>query len=759
MRFTSGGPSTAYSTFRVDALPSPSPAGIEFFRSIGKRAFMVLYDLSDEKTYICIEGSEGLSPSILASNLPGLEVSQAKMPQSAYGEAHMLSLYKAPSAAYDLVNRIISLYYGRSSAIALLFEPENESEVSAFKSEIEGILSNRIVRSTSSILGGAFGSRANMSSQKEIYENSDENMLLKNLLEDIDNSILSGDGVYKTMMSVIDDDHDEIYAFIKDRSIVLSRTDCRGAGPEAMFMCMHKTKPILMGISHASSFLSFHGNARVNYTVTSLPSYSEGNIPLGTYLREGVYDTHIEIKIAESALNLGLVITGLPGSGKTSVAMSIIDRVCKLHGSDKRPKIVIISSTSEWNHFAVAHNLHLIRMYKDRMPINFFSCSEESNRIQFYEDLSVLLANAAKAGPYRNPMEKCFLNAFRRSYRDSSSPDPAGVYDAVEESIIRLHGKRTNAGIRYTKHGENIKSALENLRGILAREEFSAPDWVPLGRVFDEGVVFDVSSVSNSAKPYMYSLILNQVYATANNFDENGDDSLRLVICIEESQILFDSSSRDDTAATEDLSRRIQDFRKRGIALMLITHNAIDIPPQIRRICQNKIYMKQASDTSIMAARDLVFSGADPDLVVLKLNHMNSRMAAMDYVAKSGGEKMAGDSIFIRTMDYSQPKFPASAIDFYEAEKLRFNEAKRGDVEVSLEQCAGKEALAKPEGLSYAQAESFGEVIEEAAISNNRCTFHNMVFGKRYKLNLLNSKGRIIASYMMRADHTAAVCI
>jgi hypothetical protein len=359
---------------------------------------------------------------------------------------------------------------------------------------------------------------------------------------------------------------------------------------------------MLMGIGHASSFLGFYGTTRVNYTLTTIPSYTEGNIPVGTYLRDGVSDTQTEIKIEESALNLGLVITGLPGSGKTSAAMSILDSICRLQTKGTRPKIIILSSTSEWNDFAVAHGLHLIRFYRDNIPINFFSCGEGAKRVQFYEDLSVLLANAAKAGPYRNPMEKCLLNAFRRSYKDTGSPSPTEIYGAIEESIINLHGKRTNAGVKYTKHGENIKSALENLRGILAREEFSAPHWIDLGKIIEESVVFDMSSVSNSSKPYMYSMVLNQVYSMANSFDENGDDNLRMVICVEESQILFDSSSRDDNAATEDLSRRIQDFRKRGIALVLITHNAIDIPSQIRRICQNKIYMKQASDTAIIAA-------------------------------------------------------------------------------------------------------------------------------------------------------------
>ncbi|EQD34571.1 hypothetical protein B1B_17138, partial [mine drainage metagenome] len=160
----------------------------------------------------------------------------------------------------------------------------------------------------------------------------------------------------------------------------------------------------------------------------------------------------------------------------TREAMSIIDSICGVHKPPGKPKIAVLSSTSEWDSFAISHNFHMVRLYSDRIPINFFACGRQSDKVKFYEDLSVLLSAASKSGPYRNPMEKCLLNAFKRSYRDNHAPDPLDVYNDIEDSIIRLHGKRTNVGVKYTKHGENIKSALENLRTILSRDEFSSAE-------------------------------------------------------------------------------------------------------------------------------------------------------------------------------------------------------------------------------------------------------------------------------------------
>ncbi|MGC8537847.1 MAG: ATP-binding protein [Candidatus Micrarchaeia archaeon] len=750
----------SYEAFRIDALPSASEIGKEFVRSIGKRAFAVVYDLHDGRTYVCVEKPSEQITKVLVNSIPGLELSRSAMPQCMSGSAELLFIYKRPSSAGGLVKQLISLEYGTDKAMAFLFVPASEAETSSFKSELEKTLSGKVVRSTSSALGWFLGSRINTSAQTDVYEGSEESLLLKEVLEDIDNSILSGDGIYKVMTLLVNDVDKRLRNFLNEKAVILSSASCGNDSLAAISKQVQASKPMLFGIDHASSFLGFYGNSKVNYPVTTLPVPSTSGIPVGTYLRNGVADTHIDINIDESSLNLGLILTGLPGSGKTSAAMSILDSLCIKKPGKEPPSIVVLSSTSEWDSFAVTHGLHLIRLYKDRVPINFFACGDSSKVVQFYEDLSVLLANASKAGPYKNPMEKCFLNAFRHAYKATSEPSAMDVYNDIEESIIKLHGKRNNAGVKYTKHGENIKSALENLRSILVRDEFSGPKWIDMHGIIANGVVFDMSSVSNSSKPYMYSLILNQVYSVANSFDDNGDDSLRLVICVEESQLLFDSASKEDTAATEDLSRRVQDFRKKGIALVLITHNAIDIPPQIRRMCQNKIYMKQAADTASIAAKDLVFSNADTDAVVLKLKHMDSRMAAMDYVIKEGKEKISSDSIFIKTKDYEQALISSAVLDSYERNKLRFEEPQKGDVEIMLVQCMGGADGAQAEKEFYsAQVESFAEIIEEADIHARRCIFHGLVYGKKYRVNLLNAKGKIVVKSDICADSSVSICI
>ena len=84
---------------------------------------------------------------------------------------------------------------------------------------------------------------------------------------------------------------------------------------------------------------------------------------------------------------------------------------------------------------------------------------------------------------------------------------------------------------------------------------------------------------------------------------------------------------------------------------MLLTHNVNDIDPGVRRLCQIKLYLRQAPDVAPTASKDLMFSIADEDELIRKLKHLDSRVAAFSYVEKVNGDKIVQDSVFIRTAE------------------------------------------------------------------------------------------------------------
>ena len=145
---------------------------------------------------------------------------------------------------------------------------------------------------------------------------------------------------------------------------------------------------------------------------------------------------------------------------------------------------------------------------------------------------------------------------------------------------------------------------------------------------------------------------------------------------------------------------------------------------------------------------------------MLTLKHMDSRMAAVDYVIKEGSEKISSDSFFIKTQNYVQAQISPSVLDSYESSKLKFKEVKRGDVEVILVQCMGGiEAQGAPQEFYSAQVEAFGEIIGEADMHAKRCIFHGLAYGKKYRVNLLNAKGKIALKSDIRADSAVSICI
>jgi hypothetical protein len=125
-----------------------------------------------------------------------------------------------------------------------------------------------------------------------------------------------------------------------------------------------------------------------------------------------------------------------------------------------------------------------------------------------------------------------------------------------------------------------------------------------------------------------------------------------MFICVEEAQIIF---KEEDSPAVEDLKQRIQDFRKKGIGLMLLAHNISDIDLGIRRLCQIRLYLKQAPDSAYLAAKELIFPGIETDKVIEKLKLLDSRIGALSFIIRNGNEKVQEESILIKTEAFQQP--------------------------------------------------------------------------------------------------------
>ena len=511
---------------------------------------------------------------------------------------------------------------------------------------------------------------------------------------------------------------------------------------------MSKKQSIPFGIDHSKEFVNFYGSHITNHVLLTPMPIEEFGVDIGNFVKDGALETDFSLRIEPTVLNLGFIITGLPGSGKTREVMSILDSLVR-DGNCKKPAVFVVTPTNEWKEFASSHNMFLIKMYEDDTPINFFRCPETIEKEKFYGNLAMILSSAANAGPYRNPMEKCILNAFRRVYRENKKPDPVGAYREIEESIVTYHGKRIGNTIKYTKHGENIKSALENLRGIISRQQYCVEDGIRIEDMTKNGVIFDVSCASTNARKQLYALVLNQIYSLAAKFDSNGDNDLRLVICLEEAHTIFGDP---DSPAVEDIKQRIQDFRKQGIGLILLTHNVTDIDVGIRRLCQLKLYLKQAADTAVMASKDLIFAYVDQDEVVLKLKTLDSRIGAFSYVSKKGIEKKQQDTVFVKTKTYDCRSTPDSynpITDYLNEYKLCA--AKQIRCKMTLKPIDYQKLKSNElKDFYYIRLSYLGEEVLTAEFNRLESLEPYLLENKEYKIDILNKKNRILKEYISK---------
>jgi hypothetical protein len=723
---------------RVCSLPDSVDRRLFMESQMGSQ-FMLYHDLLGEKTFLIKEGAEGLQA--IRNALPGIEFEEADERIRLPAKTLCLVTFAMPQEDRDALRGyrgeferqegVLDVAYrllgGQSSFILASFVPVDREALLKIKERVEEAVSKKEIRLTKSLSTRETAYSETDAKQMDLYYESDERKALMAMLNAINNAVLANGASYRITL-LIDPEDRQAYAYLKSKLLITEEFEIRENDLERIFSRLGSTEAIPVDNSNAALMLGFSNRVRVKKAIETSLGARDGNVSLGKYLECSARETDRDVKISSETLNLGTLITGVPGTGKTFAAMTLIAASKRLHAQ----KIVVVSPTEEWNAFGYENGAYVIKLYDSRVPINFFRCYAGINPERFYENLAMLLASASDAGPYRDSLEKCLLAAFHKVYKRISAPDPLEVYEAIEEAIVEQHATKTNVGVKYTKHGENVKASLENLRLMLNLPEFAFSKGADFGELLSKGVVFDLSRVSNKMKPFFYALILNQAYSFADSFDISGNDALRLLICLEEAQLIF--RKEEKSAATADLKQRIQDFRKRGVGLMIIAHNAMDIEPGVRRLCQTKLYFRQSSDSSKYAADDLLFEEKDKEAVVDRLKTLEHRVCALNCIERSSDGKNAVGSIFVKIA--SQVKGNAA-----EADLVKGIERKRHAKKSKKIKFVGTDGEAKA-GL-FVEAFYAGEKIFRGKTGSDGCiVLEKVIIGKNHKIIVHGEKKR-----------------
>ncbi len=601
--------------YRITAIPENQDRRA-FVESMLHRQFAMCHLMASRETLLAAP----IDAALFRGAIPGLEA-EACGSRDSRALKTLCLIVGEPRDDLGAIDGLYKLFGGRDARITVVFTPVSEERVMAEKFKVERMLSGKGTAFTQSISTRGDAASETSAVHRDLYHDSEETDFLVGALEALKNAALANGGAYKVMIFMQGECND-ILEYLCSKLPILEKKTVGTQSFDDLCRIAGGLDAMIFDASRAAKMIGFSNRIRVNKIVPVASVAYDGGVSLG----ERASGIGENITTDLSAFNLGALISGVPGTGKTFAAMHIASQLV----GNRRPEIAIISPTDEWNSFGHERGLHVIALSRAGTRFNFFKCDGSADTRRFYENLAMLLASASDAGPYTNTLEKCLLAAFRQVYSQGRAPDPVEVYEAIEEAIIEQHGKRGAGGVKYTKHGENARAALQNLRVMLNRPEFSKREGVDFPELCRKGVVFDLSGVSNKMKQFYYALLLNQVYGIADGFDTRGDADLRMLICLEEAQAIFQADR--NYAATADLIQRIQDFRKRGVGLMLITHSVTDIEPAIRRLCQTKLYFRQSADVARFAANDLLFGEAEKDALIERLKGLEQRTCALNYL-------------------------------------------------------------------------------------------------------------------------------
>ncbi|MCL4364791.1 MAG: DUF87 domain-containing protein [Candidatus Marsarchaeota archaeon] len=614
--------------------------------------FMMLHDFGLGTTSIISESPEKVA-QLNVSGM-GIDVEEINSIGDTSGRFMRVPIAMFQNKNYKIAERryiddMYGVFMGSDVKMFSSFTHPRSRSITELKDNIEDKISRIEVRYSHST--GEAAIRQTSSASNDSYYGSYEKRLLSLFLDNLNDALINRGLAYNTSFMIRPDNY-EVINYLKSIAVVLEQETITVKSIEDLYDHAKKADSIPLSYANASKAIGISNRIRRVINTSSVAKTMSGDIELGRYISPGISTGLQKAEINSKVLNLGTLITGLPGTGKTNASKLIVGQALR-----RKAYAVIISPTGEWDEFGHSNSLNVVNLGKPQININFFKC-ESNNISKFYENLAMLISAGSNSGPYQNSMHNCLLSAFSKIYAKTNNPEPEEAYAEIEDSVIEQHAKRTGAGVKYTKHGENIRASLEGLRQVLMKPQFAYSDSTSFKELVKSGVVFDLSELSNNIKPLIYALILNQVYNISEEFDIYGDNETRLIICLEEAQLVFNEDN--ESSATLDLRDRIQNFRKNGVALLMITHNINDISPNIRRLCQNKLYFRQSADVAKYAANDLIFNEADYDKIVELMKTLGHRECAVNVVEMSSHGKNIPNSSFVRIMDYRENTYGAS---------------------------------------------------------------------------------------------------
>lgn len=350
----------------------------------------------------------------------------------------------------------------------------------------------------------------------------------------------------------------------------------------------------------------------LNETESSRKTYggniiNAGDIEIGILKSSGNKDS---IGISLKDLAKHMLITGTPGSGKTTFSVSLLDRLWKKHHI---PFLVIEPAKNEYR--ALIQSIPELQVFtpgKNFISPFVFNPFVPPKNVKLETYKSTLKTAFAAAVSMSTPLDKIFEESINNCYSDFRWLDTYTVDDNGKTFNISDFIKcfrDTFDEIGYTGDAKNIgRAGVVRLNSLsnLFDNYFS----IPIQDLLEKPTLIELAAIENSdQKALIISLLLLSILAYVNS-NYVGEGGLRNVILLEEAHVLLDAESnasqgeaKPSAVAQGLVKRMLAEIRSYGVGIVIADQSPRKVSTDVVALTDMKMVFRlvEATDKQIVA--------------------------------------------------------------------------------------------------------------------------------------------------------------
>jgi hypothetical protein len=332
-----------------------------------------------------------------------------------------------------------------------------------------------------------------------------------------------------------------------------------------------------------------------------------GDITAGTLKSSSGCDT---IGISLKDLTKHMLIVGVPGSGKTTFSVSLLDRLWKDHHI---PFLVIEPAKNEYRALVQSiPDLQIFTPGKNFISPFVFNPFVPPKNVKLETYKSTLKTAFAAAVSMSTPLDKIFEETINNCYSDFNwletytSDDKGRVFNISD--FIKCF-EETFEVIGYTGDARNIGHAgLVRLQSLvnLFDNYFS----IPIEDLLSKPTVIELAAIENNdQKALIISLLLLSILAYVNS-NYIGEGKLRNLILLEEAHVLLDvdihageGEANPSAIAQGLLKRMLAEIRSYGVGIVVADQSPRKVTTDVVALTDIKLAFRlvEATDKQILA--------------------------------------------------------------------------------------------------------------------------------------------------------------